>query len=69
MNAIHPSKSVIEWSISELSRVSDGLTGDQFDGARGPGRAVMDRGGRVPEGLVPEGLVPEEWVERTGRGD
>jgi len=32
-------------------RVSSGLTGDQFFGARGPGRALVDGGGRVPGGV------------------
>ena len=43
--------------------VSGGLTGDQFCGARGPGRALVNRG-RMGAGRG--GFRKNEWRERGG---
>ena len=41
--------SILCWAAN--CTVSSGLTGDQFFGARGPGRALVDGVGRVPGGV------------------
>ena len=61
MSFYQPANSVLP--IIGKTIVSSGLTGDQFFGTRGPGRALVDGGGRVPSGVDSGRMGGENGVE------